>query len=90
MQSNKKLIFSDTVFAQQVDGEIVLLDMNTENYFGLDSVASDIWKLFQDGKTVGETRDALLEMYDVDPERLDNDMETFIKTLLDNKLATLV
>jgi len=28
----KNVLFSDTVFAQQVDGEMVLLDMNNENY----------------------------------------------------------
>jgi hypothetical protein len=50
MDFSKKIIFSDTVFAQEVDGEMVLLDMNAENYFGLDSVASDIWKLLQEGE----------------------------------------
>ena len=89
MQLDGKLIFSDTVFAQEVDGEMVLLDMNTENYFGLDSVASDIWRLLREGKTIAETYDALLEMYDVEPDTLKNDLETFITALLDNKLATL-
>lgn len=89
MEFKKSVRFADDVFAQDVDGEMVLLDMNTENYFGLDSVASDIWKLLQEGKTIQETYDALLAMYDVEPETLKNDLETFIKTLVDNKLATL-
>ena len=38
MDLNKKITFADTVFAQEVDGEMVLLDMNSENYFGLDAV----------------------------------------------------
>jgi hypothetical protein len=87
---SQKVLFSDTVFAQEVDGEMVLLDMNTENYFGLDSVASDIWKLLQEGKTLQETYDALIEMYDVEPDTLKNDLETFVTTLIDQKLATLV
>lgn len=89
INDNSQVVFADTVFAQEIEGEMVLLDMNTENYFGLDSVASDIWKLLQEGKTVGETYDALLEMYDVDPDTLRNDLETFTKTLIDNKLAAL-
>lgn len=89
MDFSKKVLFADTLFAQEVDGEMVLLDMNSENYFGLDSVASDIWKLLQEGKTIQETYDALLEMYDVEPETLKRDLESFLKALLDNKLATL-
>lgn len=88
MLFSNKVLFADTVFAQEVDGEMVLLDMNTENYFGLDSVASDIWKLLQEGKTLQETYDALLDMYDVEPDTLKKDLETFVNTLVDQKLAT--
>lgn len=89
INDNSQVVFADTVFAQEIEGEMVLLDMNTENYFGLDSVAGDIWKLLQEGKTLRETYEALLEMYDVDPDTLRNDLETFTKTLIDNKLAAL-
>lgn len=81
--------FHDALFPQEIDGEMVLLDMNTENYFGLDGVASDIWKLLQEGKTIQQTFDALLEIYDVEPEQLKNDLEAFIDKLVENKLATL-
>lgn len=89
INDNSQVVFADTVFAQEIEGEMVLLDMNTESYFGLDSVASDIWKLLREGKTLRETYEELLEMYDVEPETLRNDLETFIKTLVDNKLAAL-
>jgi ornithine carbamoyltransferase len=89
MDFSQKVVFPDTVFAQEVDGEMVLLDMNTENYFGLDSVASDIWKLLQEGKTIEETYETLQEIYEVDPDVLKSDLETFISGLLENKLAIL-
>ena len=47
MNLNQQIVFADTVFAQEVDGEMVLLDMNSENYFGLDSVGTDIWKAIE-------------------------------------------
>ena len=49
MNFTQKVNFFDTVFAQEVDDEMVLLDMNSENYFGLDTVDSDIWQLLQEG-----------------------------------------
>ena len=81
--------FSGTLFAQEIDGEMVLLDMNTENYFGLDSVASDIWRLLQEGKTIQETYDELLQAYDVEEATLRKDLEVFVQTLIDSELATL-
>ena len=89
MDFTKKVCFSEALFAQEVDGEMVLLDMNSENYFGLDSVASDIWRLLQEGKTLDGCREELLEIYDVEADRLRNDLEAFVQQLIDNGLAEL-
>jgi len=89
MDFNQKVRFSDDLTYREVDGEMVLLDMETESFFGLDAVACDIWKLLQEGKTLQETCDELLEIYDVDPERLRKDLETFVENLIKNELATL-
>ncbi|WP_345986759.1 PqqD family protein [Sulfurimonas sp. HSL-1656] len=89
MDYSKRIAVADTVFSQRVDDEIVLLDMESENYFGLDSVATDIWQLLQDGKTFQETVDALRNMYEVDQDVLKKDLETFVETLINKKLAKI-
>ncbi|MCF6206535.1 MAG: PqqD family protein [Sulfurovum sp.] len=89
MNPDQKITFAETVFAQEVDGEMVLLDMNSENYFGLDAVGTDIWNLLSEGKTIGETQKALLEMYDVDVNTLEKDIEDFIGKLVENELAVV-
>ncbi|MHC3994488.1 PqqD family protein [Thiomicrolovo sp. ZZH C-3] len=89
MDYSKRIAVADTVFSQMVDDEIVLLDMESENYFGLDSVATDIWKLLQDGKTFQETVDSLHNMYEVDLNVLKKDLETFVDTLINKKLAKI-
>ena len=89
MDFNQKVQFPDTVFAQEVDGEMVLLDMASENYFGLDAVASDIWQLLQEGKTLQATYDALLQMYEVSPEQLKSDLIAFVNKLIESELASL-
>ncbi|MEN8147743.1 MAG: PqqD family protein [Campylobacterota bacterium] len=87
MNLNHKIQFPDTIFAQEVDGEMVLLDMASENYFGLDAVGSDIWQLLQEGKTLQEANDALIEMYDVSPEQLKIDIVEFVQKLIDAGLV---
>jgi len=89
MDFNKKVLFSERVFAQEVDGEMVLLDMADENYFGLDAVGSDIWRLLQDGKNLKESHGLLVEMYEVSPRQLEEDIVEFVQKLLDAGLVQL-
>ena len=81
MDLNKKVIFSDTVFAQEVDGETVLLDMNSENYFGLDEVGTVIWQTLQEKPVLSDVLQNLLEVYDVEEEVLRKDLLHFVERL---------
>ena len=90
MDFSQHVDFPENLFAQEVDGEMVLLDMNSENYFGLDTVATDIWRLLQEGRSLDETMTELMGIYDVDEVTLRQDMEAFVTRLTENGLATLV
>ena len=87
MHLNQKVIFAETVFAQEVDGEMVLLDMESENYFGLDEVGTSIWQTMQEKETLQEVFEVLLEQYDVDAEVLENDLSSFVAKLEESGLV---
>lgn len=89
MEFEQKISFSDAVFAQEVDGEMVLLDMNSENYFGLDEVGCAIWQAMQEHKVLQGVYDAMLESYDVEPDRLGSDLIVFAEQLRDAGLIEL-
>lgn len=89
MDLSKQVMFSEKLFVQEVDGEFILLDMQSQNYFGLDAVASDIWRIFNEGKNLAETVKTLQETYEVDEDTLYRDLEIFVRQLIDNGLATL-
>ena len=42
MDLNQSISLSPDVISQEVSGETVLLDLQTENYFGLDEVGTRI------------------------------------------------
>jgi len=88
MNKDTIIRFSDSVFSQEIDGEMVLLDMQSEQYFGLDAVGAEIWKLLETGKSVGQVHAAMLEAYDADPQTLLTDIMNFIASLLDSNLAS--
>ena len=87
MNLNKKITFADTVFAQEVDGEMVLLDMNSENYFGLDEVGTAIWQVMQEKETLQEVLDVLLEQYEVESDVLEKDLADFVNKLVESELV---
>ncbi|OQX59381.1 MAG: coenzyme PQQ biosynthesis protein PqqD [Helicobacteraceae bacterium 4484_230] len=89
MDMNQKIKIADSVFAQEVDNEMVLLDMNSENYFGLDEVGKDIWNAMQQTGTLQEVHDAMLEIYDVEEDVLKRDIEVFVDKLLQSGLIEL-
>jgi ornithine carbamoyltransferase len=87
MDINSKITFADTVFAQEVDGEMVLLDMNSENYFGLDAVGTDIWQAMQENESLTDVLSVLLAQYEVEEEVLKKDLLTFVEKLQESGLV---
>jgi hypothetical protein len=66
--------------------EAAILDLNSGVYFGLNAVGAHIWKLVQTPRTVNEVRDALLEEYDVAPERCERDLFALLQELITHGL----
>ena len=87
MNLDQKVTFAETVFAQEVDGEMVLLDMESENYFGLDEVGTAIWQAMQDKETLQAVLEVLLDQYEVEAEMLENDLVDFVGKLVESGLV---
>jgi hypothetical protein len=76
-----KPVISRQVMARELGGEIVILDLASGNYFGLDEVGARIWKLIGEGKTLGETLDILLAEYEVERPQLEADLLGLVERL---------
>ena len=90
MDLNQKVTFAETVFAQEVDGEMVLLDMNSEEYFGLDSVGTDIWQAIEEKRRLKNVLEVLLTQYDVEEEVLKSDLIAFVEKLQERGFVEVV
>lgn len=78
----------DAVF-QEVEGEAVLLHLAQGKYFGLDAVGTRIWELAVAHGTVGAMLEHVLAEFDVEPDRLESDLEDLLNALAENDLVTL-
>lgn len=75
------------VLVQELDGEAVLLDLKSGNYFGLDEVGTRFWTLLTTEPSPQVAFDQLLTEYDVAPDRLRADLEDLLKRLLEHRLV---
>ena len=80
---------STEVLSQEVSGETVLLDLQSESYFGLDAVGTRIWQLLQENNRLQQVVDVMLEEYDVDEKMLLKDLNELLDKLIDEELITI-
>jgi len=78
MNLNQTITLSPDVISQEVSGETVLLDLESENYFGLDEVGTRIWQLIKETDDLEAIFRTLLAEYDVSEERLQGDLDTLL------------
>lgn len=72
---------SSEALSQEVSGETVILDLQSEQYFGLDAVGTRIWQLLGTHKNPEMIFDVMLDEFDVEPEQLEKDMQKLFKKL---------
>ena len=82
IQKEQTAKISPEVLFQEVSGEIVLLDLASENYFGLDEIGARIWTLLSEGNSLGAVLDTLEQEYDVERAVLENDVESLLEELI--------
>lgn len=84
-----KIKISDQVLSQEVSGETVLLDLQSEFYFGLDKTGTRIWELLQSGLSIQELIGKMLDEFEVDQQTLEADVNALLGKLLEAGLVSV-
>ncbi|MBI3403215.1 MAG: PqqD family protein [Acidobacteria bacterium] len=79
----------DVVF-RELDGEAVLLNLESGIYFGLDPVGTRIWQLVEEHRALRRVLAALLTEFDAPPADLEADLVRFVDQLRGKGLLTVV
>jgi len=77
------------VLVQELDGELVLLNLNGGRYFGLDDVGTRMWAALTKVESVQQAHEMLLAEFDVEPDLLRNDLVALVEKLMENGLVEL-
>ncbi|WP_136809672.1 PqqD family protein [Desulfosediminicola flagellatus] len=73
----------------ELDGETVILDINSGMYSGLDPVGTTIWNLLEKEVTFSQIVEEILDNYDVSEEQCINDLIDFLNDLEKNGLIVV-
>lgn len=86
----QQIAIEPDVLVQELSGELVLLNLATEEYFGLDDVGNAMWSALKESDSLQVAYDRLLEHYDVAPERLKQDFLNLIEQFIEPDDAIIV
>jgi hypothetical protein len=72
---------SDATISTAVDDETVLLDLDTDMYYSVNSVGAEIWADIQEPTQLQMLREMLTETYDLSTAEAEADLVAFLESL---------
>jgi hypothetical protein len=78
------------VLVRFLDRESVLLNLETERYFGLDETGTRMWQLVTDSPSIDVAYQELLAEFDVEPDLLRSNFTELLSRLVDNGLLQVL
>jgi hypothetical protein len=81
-------ISEDAVF-RELDGEAVILQLESGMYFGLDPIATRLWQLIDAHGRLAPVLNAAIDEFEVDRQTLERDLLRLVSELAERKLVTV-
>jgi len=78
------------VLVRHLEGESVLLNLDTERYFGLDVTGTRMWALITTMPNIDAAYEKLLEEFEVEPDILRGHLSELLGLLVDNGLLSVL
>jgi len=75
------VVVSGELVSANLDGEVVILGFKSGSYYSLDQVGAFVWDLLQKPQKVSAIRDSILNEYDIDLQRCEQDLFDLLNDL---------
>lgn len=75
--------------ANALGDEIVMMDMDSGDYLGVNSVGSEIWNLLTEPLRVDALVEKLQVIYDVDTTQCEAEVKAFVNKMLEQNMVTV-
>ena len=81
MSMSSILVVAKEQVSSELAGGVIMLDLKSGIYYGLEEVGARIWDLLQEPVSVSNIRDILLEEYDVSVEECERDLLSLLEEM---------
>ncbi|HXD45176.1 MAG TPA: PqqD family protein [Pseudolabrys sp.] len=78
-----------SVLTAEVRDEIVMMDVDSGRYLGLDDIGGDIWRRLETPRTFAQLLEALAGDYDAARDTIERDVRDLLADMARHKLVTL-
>lgn len=82
LSPDTRLNHAADLLASEIDGEIVMMDVETGNYLNFDAIATDIWNRIGDGVRFADLCAAVEAGYNADAATITRDVTEFVDELI--------
>lgn len=83
LDSTTTIIRKNEVIFSEMDGELVMMDLEKNSYFGLNTVGKEIWELLSEANTINGLCDTLMQKYNVTQEHCRVDVENIVAKMVE-------
>ena len=90
ISESTRVVRNEAMPTGEIDGELVALDVEKGDCFGMDRVGATIWKIADSPRSVGEIADRLVESHDVERSQCLADILPFVGELVEAGLLRRV
>jgi PqqD family protein of HPr-rel-A system len=90
MTLKTKIKRSSRPLSSQVADELVMFDTESGKYYGLNNIATNVWKRLEDPVSVEELCRSLAEEFDVTQQQCHEDMLEFLPELVERDLIEVL
>lgn len=80
----------DSVLFQKIQDEVVLLNMENQQYYGLNAVGADMWESLIRERSLARAAEELAGIYEIDRETVRGDLSALVRDLVAKGLLKAV
>ncbi|HEY5279872.1 MAG TPA: PqqD family protein, partial [Pseudolabrys sp.] len=78
-----------SVLTAEIRNEIVMMDVDSGRYLGLDDIGGDIWRRLEAPRTFAQLLDGLVSDYEAERTVIEGDLKDLLADMARHKLVTL-
>ena len=90
IKMDSKIVRENNIVFNEMDGETIMMSIESGEYYGINSIGSRIWKLLETPKAASEICDAVLPDYDVTREQCAKDVLLFLNKMAEKGVVKIV